>query len=88
MLCPGLEELVLSFEGTCVDELLEMGKARASRGAKLSTLVIASLWTTTPEDVPDLESYVSRVEYRLDDISRRWDILPGEDDDDGYDSDW
>ena len=94
MLCPGLEELVLFFENfenfgeTCVDELLEMAKARASRGAKLSTLVIASLWTTTPEDMPGLESYVSRVEYRLEDISPRWDILPGEDDDDGYDCDW
>ena len=94
MLCPGLEELVLSFEDfenfeeTCVDELLEMAKARASRGTKLSTLVIASSWITTPEDVPDLEGCVSRVEYRLEDISPRWDILPGEDDDDGYDCDW
>ena len=88
MLCPQLEELVLPFRRTSIDELLEMAKARASRGAKLSTLVIVSPWGHAQEDVPHLESYVSRVEYRFRNISLRWDILPGEDDDDVYDSGW
>ena len=67
VVCPNLEELIL-----CIQEqedviytrrLLEMAKERASRGAKLSTIVIACPWEVISEDeLSDLRSYVSHVE--------------------------
>ena len=90
--CSKLEELILYLreqqEESCVDELLEMARERASRGAKLSAIVIVCPRELIPsESVFSLRSYVSRVEYTLDDRAPGWDTLPGEA---GvvYDSDW
>ena len=93
VVCPKLEDLVLFFQGlqeeSCIDELLEMAKGRASRGAKLSTIVIICPRELIPtEKVSDLRRYVSCVEYRLDNTAPRWDVLPGEADKDYRDSDW
>ena len=93
VVCPELEEVVLHIreqrEGSCIDGLLEMAKERASRGAKLSTVVIVCPREYIPvEKVFDLRSYVPYVDYRLDDTTPRWDILPGEADEASYDGDW
>ena len=83
VVCPNLEELILrarDLEGEpCIDELLEMVKERASRGAKLSTLVIiCRRERIPPERVYRLRKYVEHVEHRLGDESPEWDAVPGE----------
>ena len=92
VICPKLEELVLYVQerdDPCIDELLAMAERRASDGAKLSTVVIIHPRELAPEEkMLDLRSHVSRVEWRLDDTTPRWDILPGETDKDCYDVGW
>ena len=82
VVCPKLEELIvynwLRWGESYIDELLEMAKERALRGAKLSTVVIVYPRELPAESVSELRSYVSRVEYRLDGEPRRWDAIPGE----------
>jgi len=91
-ICPKLEEIVLHLQEQqdeyYIKELFEMTKGRASRGAKLSTIVIVCPREHIPVEWLDLSSHVSRVEYRLDNATPRWDVLPGETDEAGYDSDW
>jgi hypothetical protein len=96
VVCPKLKEVVLYIQkqhiheqqdGSSMDELLEMAKDRASRGAKLLSIVITCPWGI-PVEVSGLRSYVSRVEYRLDDESPRWDVHPGEVDEGGYGRAW
>ena len=86
VLCPKLEELVLYIQvrrgESLADELLEMAKARASRGARLSAIVIVCWWGFT---VPGLENYTARLEYS-DVETPSWDSVPSEADVFGWDS--
>ena len=88
VICPKLEELSFIIESPYINEISEMAKVRALRGAKLATVVIFSAEEFIPAGVFDLESHVSRVEYKSYETEPRWDFLPGEDEDDGYDSSW
>ena len=92
VVCPGLEELVLytvSKASFCMKELLEMVKERASSGAKLSAVTIVCSQEFAPaKEVLKIREYVTRVEYRLDDVVPDWDILPTDADDTDYESDW
>lgn len=94
LVCPKLEDLVLYItNGTwfCIKELLAMVKERASSGAKLSTItIIGSKEFVSVKEVLKLREYVSRVEYRLDDVVPDWDDIPADDDSDitTYESDW
>ena len=80
MLCPKLEEIILYIERPDqfhVDELLSMAKERASGGVKLSTITIVSTEALAPtKEVFQLRKYVSRVEYKFDDVPPEWDTLP------------
>jgi len=83
MVCPELEYLVLYVQAKwdvyCSDQLVEMAKARASSGAKLSTIMLVCPREVVPaEKVFALKSHVSHVEYRLDNESPKWDTIPGE----------
>jgi hypothetical protein len=91
--CPELEELVLyikSKDRFCINELLEMVKERASRGAELSTITIVCPREFVPaREVLKLRGHVSSVEYRLDDVVPDWDSIPNDVvDDTGYETDW
>ena len=91
--CPELEELVLYIKNKdrfCINELLEMVKERASRGAELSTITIVCSREFVPaKEVLKLRGYVSSVEYRLDDVVPDWDSIPNDVvDDTGYETDW
>lgn len=71
VVCPKLEELALCFgellEEPFIDDLLEMAKERASRGARLATIAIICPQEFIPsEKVFSLRRYVSQVEYTLD----------------------
>lgn len=83
VVCPKLEKLVLytqeQTDETCTEELLEMAMERASRGAKLPTLVIDCSQELLPEDkVSELKSHVSHVERQLGDEPPGWDTIPGD----------
>ena len=66
VVCPNLKELILCIQEQDIihtRSLLEMAKERASRGAKLSTVVIVCSWEVISKDnLSDLRSYVSHVE--------------------------
>ena len=82
--CPNLEDLVLDFPGgvSCIGDLLEMAKQRASIGAKLSTIVITcSSKMISEDDLSALRNYASHVESRLYDETLPWDAFPGRADD-------
>ena len=92
--CPKLQELVLDIQrrrdGLFVDELLEMARARASMGVRLSTIAINCLWEpVSKEKAPGLENYVANLDYRLGRFTPRWDAVPSDPDgvDDDSDSD-
>jgi hypothetical protein len=91
VVCPELEELVLYIETGnrfCIDELLDMVKERASRGAKLSTITIVCPREFVPtKEVDKLRGHVSSVEYKLDDFMPRWDYIPDSVDVTDYESD-
>ena len=81
--CPKLVELVLYIqrqqEESCINKLLEMTKERASRGAKLSTIVVVCPQELIrAENILGLRRYVSCVEHRSDDEPPRWDFISGE----------
>ena len=80
VLCPKLEEISLYVDSpgeSYIDELLNMAEGRASRGAKLSAIMIVSTEALAPaKKVFQLRKYVSRVEYRFDDALPEWDTLP------------
>ena len=90
--CPKLEELTLNIPGQRDESrmygLLEMTMERASRGAKLSSILICQRESLSAKELSDLRSYACHVEYRFDYTPPRWDILPGEPDEAGYESDW
>jgi len=93
VVCPGLKEYVLYIgkEGRPrIEYLLKMAKERASMGARLSAIVFNYPPQLFPAKAPALESYVSHVEYNSGDTTPRprWDTIPGEADEVGYDSDW
>jgi len=89
--CPKLEELVLHIteeDQFCIKELSEMAKVRVSSGVKVSTVdTISSSEIAPAKEVLKLREYVSRVEYRLDDVVPEWDAIPADDDTDD-ESDW
>ena len=92
LVCPKLEDLVLYIMNGawfCIKELLAMVKERASSGAKLSTItIIGSQEFVSAKEVLKLRDYVSRVEYRLDDVVPGWDDVPTDADNASYESDW
>jgi len=91
--CPKLQELVLYIQrrdGLFVGGLLEMARARASMGVRLSTIAINCSWEpVSKEKAPDLKNYVANLDYRLGRFTPRWDAVPGDpdeaDDDSGSD---
>lgn len=72
LVCPKLEELVLYIMTGAwfyIKEMLAMVKERASSGAKRSTItIVCSQEFVLAKEVLKLREYVSRVEYRLDDV--------------------
>jgi len=94
VLCPKLEKLLLyNIRGrqdeSFVDELLEMAKARASMGVRLSTIgMVCGRELISKEKVPDLRNYVGNFEYKSDRVTPKWDLIPGDSDESGYDSNW
>ena len=93
VICPRLGELVLYIqepgEESCVDELLEMAKGRASKGVKLSTVMILCPRDLIPaEKVLELRKYVSYVDYRLVNAASTWVNLLRQLNHHGYDIYW
>ena len=80
VVCPKLEELVLfTQEESCIEELLEMAKGRASRGAKLSLIAITCPQELAPAGkISELRGYALHVEYRWDRTEPEWSAVPGE----------
>ena len=92
VLCPKLEKLALYVQRrrdeSFVDKLLEMAKARASKGVMLSTIVmVCRRELISKEKVPDLRNYTAHLEYRLDRVKPRWNSIPGDEVDDDSGSD-
>ena len=85
VLCPDLQELVLYVKKRdwyYLAELVEMASERDERYAKLSSITIVSLDEMCPrKEVFKLRKFVSRVEYKLDDVSPDWDTIPGNESD-------
>jgi hypothetical protein len=79
VVCTELEEFVLYIESGdrfCIDELLEMAKERASRGAKLSAITIVCPQEFVPaKEVDKLKDCVSSVGYRLGGTVPEWDYV-------------
>jgi len=93
VVCPRLEEYAqyIGSEGPPRTEyLLNMVEERASRGAKLSTIMFSLPQRFFPAKASRIRSYVSRVEYGSEDSTHkpRWDTIPGEADEVDDDSDW
>ena len=82
VLCPNLEELVLyikSQDQFHIKRLNNMAKGRASRDAKLSSIMIVGVGELAPgREVFKLREHIERVHYWVDDESLDWDDLPGE----------
>ena len=80
VLCPRLEEIVFYInrqDPLHVDELVDMAKERALRGAKLPAVTVVSVDAVAPkQDVFWLKKHVSRVEYKFDGVDPAWDALP------------
>ena len=77
MVCPELEKLVLQIperrDESHIEGLLEMVMERASRGAKLSNIVIlCPRKLLSPKEESDLRNYACHVEYKLDNAIPRW----------------
>ena len=72
VVCPKLKELVVHIEekeGYFTNRLLAMAKERASRGARLRVVTIIDVdKLLTATQVLELRAYVSRVEYRRENI--------------------
>ena len=90
--CPRLEGLILwirALEEFHIKDLLEMAEQRASKGAKLSMVVINCEHELVPAgDVLDLRRYVSHVEYKLEDWFPTWDVVPSRIHELDDDNDW
>ena len=80
VLCPNMQELVLynrSLDQLDIQRLIDMARNRASRGVKLSSIMIAGLEGLAPEtETLELREYVTHVEYRVGDEPPRWDHVP------------
>ena len=94
VVCPKLEELFLYIMDKdkgllCINELLEVAKERAASGSKISAIAIVCREEFVPaKQVFRLKRYVSRVEYRLDDVAPEWDAVPADADCADYESGW
>jgi hypothetical protein len=91
--CSELEELILYIrrrdQTLPLDELKNMASERAQRSSKLPSITIISLGIAFPKEaVFSLRNYVSRVEYKLETGSPKWDVAFDDEDDGGYESDW
>ena len=82
ILCPKLEELILYVghkETVNPLELVNMAKERSLRGAKLHSIVLASLGKILWEwVVPRLEEHVVRVKRRTWENAPDWDSIPND----------
>ena len=84
ILCPSMEELVLYIvwysDNLHPKYLTTMAKNRASRGAKLSSIMITILGGYSIEkDLSKLREHVTHVEHRtIDSGPPPWDEIPGE----------
>ena len=78
-LCPRLEEIVFYIDRQDplhVDELVDMTKERALRGAKLPAITVVSVDAVAPKQhVFWLKKHVSRVGYKFDGVDPAWDAL-------------
>ena len=72
VLCPDLENLVLSIESwgrSHFERITRMAENRASRGARVSSIRIVFRDEPAPEEeLSKLAEYVARVEYRVDKV--------------------
>ena len=82
VLCPDLGKLVLyvkSQDQSYIEHLISMAKNRASRGAKLSSITIASLGELVSGwNVIELRKHITDVKYRVGEAPPAWDYIPGE----------
>ena len=76
VLCPDLETIILyikSWDQFHIKHLLSMANRRDSSGVKLSSITIVGLGELVPgKEVLKLREYVTRVDYRIDDIPPDW----------------
>ena len=81
VLCPKLEEIIL-YAGSWyfIKTLISMAKGRASRGAKLSSIMLMGLGSSAPgKGVSELRDHVMCVGYMDSDIEvPEWDYLSDE----------
>ena len=79
--CLKMEELILSVRFWYVFDivfLIRMAKNRASRGAKLSSIMLIDRSGCGPRgEALKLKKYATHVEYRVDDTPPTWDDIPG-----------
>jgi len=81
VVCPKLEGIILYIKRLGqfrTNELLNMAKERALRGAKLSTISIISLddASISSREMSQLREHVSHVEYKFGDAMPTWGTLP------------
>ena len=82
VLCSNMEELVLHISSYdfSFKPIVNMAKNRASRGAKLSSIVIvspASLWSSW-KGIPELSDHITHLEHRDGNHTPAWDDVPEE----------
>ena len=81
VICPNMEELVfyiISWDQFSVKRVASMAKNRASRGAKLSSIVFSSLGELAPrKEVSKLREHVTHVVCKFGDAVPAWDDIPG-----------
>jgi hypothetical protein len=84
LLSSNMEALIFCFKSWSllnVDHLIRMAKNRASRGAKLSSIMFVDLGGQEQmelEEAFELTKHVARVEYRVDDTPPAWNDIYGE----------
>ena len=80
VVCPKLKQLFMYVDRKdwfYLSELLEMAKARASKGAKLETVTITCAGEFLPvSEVLKLRTWISHVEYKLDNVVPAWNAIP------------
>ena len=81
VLCSKLEDLIFYVDNRKsfnTPELMNMAKERASKGAKLRSILVASpVVFLCEEDVLKLKGYVVHVECRTQESEPEWDSIPG-----------
>ena len=81
VLCPGLKKFTLFVESWgLTNDVVDMAKKRALRGAKLSSITIVSFGAPVPEtDVLELGEHITQVECTVETMmSPSWEYLPQE----------